>query len=231
MDRAGNAELLSQCSQGNQEAWDEMVDRFDRLIRAVVRGYRLSAVDSEDVCQLTWYRLVQNVDRIRDPERLGQWIATVARREAGKARERGRRLVLVGDSEVLDGMSGRGESPEQIALREHRRTEVLRAIDSLSGQCRELLLMTLADPPASYQEMSSALSMNMGSIGPIRTRCLRRLRRALAAGGTHPDRADKPPAACSGCPGGHREPRNVRFRHAPGSSRTPESTTGREESP
>ncbi|MDH6111055.1 RNA polymerase sigma factor (sigma-70 family) [Kitasatospora sp. MAP12-15] len=176
-----NSDLLTRCSKGEQAAWDEMVERFTRLIGAVLRSYRLSAADAEDVRQLTWLKLVQNVDRIRDPERLGHWLATVARREALKVVTRGRRLVVVGDAETLDGYVGHGESPEQLLIAAQQAGEVAGALGCLSGQCQELLKLALADPPASYDEIAAALGMTVGSVGPIRTRCLRRLRRALDA--------------------------------------------------
>ncbi|MFE6285161.1 RNA polymerase sigma factor [Streptomyces sp. NPDC057877] len=182
----GNAELLAGCARGEAEAWDETVDRFGRLVWSVARSHRVSRCDAEDVRQLTWFRLMQNVHRIRDPERLGDWLATVARREAIRAASRDRRLVMVGDSEALESLvghreDGHHESPEQITLRADRRREVARALESLSEQCRGVLLHALQDPPPSYQEIAAALAMPVGSVGPIRTRCLRRLRRALDA--------------------------------------------------
>ncbi|MGW7284295.1 RNA polymerase sigma factor [Streptomyces sp. NPDC054847] len=198
MTRKGNAELLAGCARGEQESWDEIVERYGRLVSSVVRSHRMNDVDAEDVRQLTWFRLVQNVDRIRDPERVGDWLATVARRESLKVVTRGKRLVMVGDSETLDGLSGHGESPEQITLRAQSGEEVLRAIGTLSEQCRGVLLLALDDPPASYEEISAALSMSVGSVGPIRTRCLRRLRRVLAA----VEAGERVPVAagCVSCP-------------------------------
>ncbi|MFD9004712.1 RNA polymerase sigma factor [Streptomyces sp. NPDC059582] len=200
----GNAELLAGCARGETEAWDETVDRFGRLVWSVARSQRVSRTDAEDVRQLTWFRLMQNADRIRDPDRLGDWLATVARREAIKAATRDRRLVMIGDSETLeylfDHHRGHHESPEQITLRADRGREVLRAIDSLSEQCREMLLRALDDPPASYGEIAAALSMPVGSVGPIRTRCLRRLRRALDQAAQTGETPSPGPDDCARCP-------------------------------
>ncbi|MER6349243.1 RNA polymerase sigma factor [Streptomyces sp. NPDC001595] len=200
-----NAELLAGCARGEAEAWDETVDRFGALVWTVARSHRVSPAEAEDVRQLTWFRLMQNVDRIRDPDRLGDWLATVARREAIKAATRARRLVMVGDSETLehlvDRRAGHHESPEQITLRADHARELRRAIDTLSPQCRDVLRHALQDPPPSYQDLATALSVPVGSIGPIRTRCLRRLRRALEH--TAP-RTDPPPPTpgCADCPAG-----------------------------
>jgi RNA polymerase sigma factor (sigma-70 family) len=201
MSTPSNAELLSSCQGGNQDAWEQIVSRFSRLIWEVIRGYRLSNADAEDVRQLTWYRLVQNVSRIRDPERLGDWLATVAKREALKSLMRGNRLVLVSDVETLERPTGVGDNPELAVLRAERMDDVRTAVATLSPQCQQMLELVLTDPPPSYEEIAAAMSMAVGSVGPIRTRCLKRLRRALAQV-TGPD--DLPPAPsvrpCAGCP-------------------------------
>ena len=51
------------------------------LVWATVRAHRLNAVDGAEVVQTTWLRLVEHLDRIRDPERLGGWLAATARNE------------------------------------------------------------------------------------------------------------------------------------------------------
>ena len=50
------------------------------------------------------------------------------------------------------------------------------AFSALPTLCRSLLRVLLADPAPSYAEVSAALDMPVGSIGPRRQRCLQRLR-------------------------------------------------------
>ena len=66
---------------GDEAAWAAIVDRFSGLVWSTARSHRLSNADAADVVQLTWLRLVEHLDRINDPERLGAWLATTARRE------------------------------------------------------------------------------------------------------------------------------------------------------
>lgn len=176
-----NAELLIACQRGDQGAWEQTINRFTRLVWEVIRGYRLSNADAEDVRQLTWFRLVQNVGRIRDPERLGDWLATVAKREALKSLMRGNRVVLVSDVETMERPTAAADNPETAAIRAERLEDIKVAMSTLSPQCQSMLRLVLADPPPSYEEIGAALAMPVGSVGPIRTRCLKRLRKALAA--------------------------------------------------
>ena len=56
-----------------------------------------------------------------------------------------------------------------------------RSFAKLSARCQTLLRMLAADPAPSYEDVSLALAIPVGSIGPTRGRCLESLRRAVAA--------------------------------------------------
>ena len=51
----------------------------------------------------------------------------------------------------------------------------------LPWRWQRLMEMLMADPPASYAEISDELGLPVGSIGPTRGRCLARLRVLLEA--------------------------------------------------
>ena len=94
------ATLLRAASEGDQEAWNAITDRFTSLLWSVARSYRLGSDDAEDVVQNTWLRLLENLTRIDNPEALPGWLATTARREAlGILRRRGR-TVLTRDEDL-----------------------------------------------------------------------------------------------------------------------------------
>src|SRR5579863_946494 len=81
-DRSAIAALVTAAAAGDQNAWNGLVDKFASTVWAIARGYRLNAADAADVSQTTWLRLVENLDRIEQPERLGAWLATTSRRES-----------------------------------------------------------------------------------------------------------------------------------------------------
>ena len=176
-----NADLLVACGNGDQGAWQQVVDRFAGLIWSVAHRHRLSPTECEDVCQATWIKLVQKIGTIRDPERLGDWLATVARNESLKQLNRSSRMVVSDRPELFDRVDERIAQPEDEVLRAELHARLRQAMQCLSPQCQALLELMLADPPASYEEAAERLELSASSIGPIRTRCLRRLREALAA--------------------------------------------------
>jgi RNA polymerase sigma factor (sigma-70 family) len=170
-------QLVSASAAGDQAAWEAIVDRFSGLVWATARAHRLSRDDAADVAQTTWLRLVENLDRIRDPERLGAWLATTARHESLRVIRRGGRERASDEPDLFespddDGLDG-------LLLGRERNATLWRAFASLSERCKTLLRLLISEHEPSYEEISGALGMPIGSIGPTRLRCLERLRRNL----------------------------------------------------
>jgi RNA polymerase sigma factor (sigma-70 family) len=168
--------LLSAAGAGDQRAFDELVARFGRLVWSVARSFRLDDAAAADVSQTTWLRFVEQLHAIRDPERVGAWLATTARREALATLRRNGRAVPSG----LDGGDGDAPdvllpAPDQRLLDGERDRGLWSCFAQLSARCQALLRVLTADPPPTYEEVAAALDMPVGSIGPTRGRCLDRL--------------------------------------------------------
>ena len=183
--------LLAAAASGDADAWSTVVERFTGLLSATARAHRLSAADAADVVQTTWLRLVENLDRIQDPERLGGWLATTARRECLLTIRRGRREPAVPVEDVFDHVPGPRQAIDAGLLMAERDAALWRLFDELPDRCRTLLRVLVADPPPAYADVAAALSIPIGSIGPTRQRCLNQLRRlALESGAIEPDDTD-----------------------------------------
>jgi RNA polymerase sigma factor (sigma-70 family) len=179
--RAETAELVTRARRGDRQAWDEIVDRHAGTVWAVARAHGLDAHTAADVSQVTWLRLVEHLGSLRDPEWLGAWLATTAKRESLRVLRLRGREVSVEEPEPGDG-DDPGAAPDAGLLTAERNAELWRAFASLPDRCQHLLRLLTADPAPSYAEVAAVLGRPIGSIGPTRQRCLDCLRRALAAG-------------------------------------------------
>ena len=183
MDGAPGA-LVRRAAAGDKAAWSPLVERYQSLVWSIARSYRLSGDDASDVVQTTWLRLVEHLDRIRDPDAVGSWLATTARNEClAHLRRRGRQGVSL---EVVPEVADSGAAPGEGVLVRERDAELWAALRHISERCRQLLRILASDPPPSYQEVGDALGMPVGSIGPTRARCLNKLRQSIGAK-AHPD--------------------------------------------
>lgn len=174
-----NARLLAAAANGDQRSWSVLVDRYGQLVWTVARSFRLDRADAADVSQATWLRLVEHLHDIRDPNQLGSWLVTTARREALALLRRSLRAVPAGDAWRLDRPDLTAETPDGQVVRSDDVAAVRRAFRRLPVNCQQLLYVLLAEPTPTYAEVGAALSMPIGSIGPTRARCLSSLRRIL----------------------------------------------------
>jgi len=179
--------LVRGAADGDEVAWRGLVARFSNLVWAVARAHRLGNADAADVYQTTWLRLAEHIGRIEQPDRVGAWLATAARRECLQSLRMSAKSSPTDDMDRLDITPAVGNPTEEAVLaaetdREDaaRAAAMWRAFERLSGRCRELLRILMASPPPSYAEVAAALELPLGSIGPTRARCLQRLREEMA---------------------------------------------------
>lgn len=155
--------------------------RYERLVWGVTRSHRLGDADAADVCQTTWMRLLEHLDDLRNPDALSGWLATTARHECLRVlRHQSRQIPTEQDaipekSVPSDLDAGLLASETDVAL--------WKAFARLSSRCQALLRLLAGEPPASYDDISLALGMPVGSIGPTRGRCLASLRREISGTG------------------------------------------------
>jgi RNA polymerase sigma factor (sigma-70 family) len=147
----------------------------------MTRDFRLMESDAADVFQATWLRLLEHIDRLEQPARVGSWLAATARHECLRSLAARKKVVLMHDDVALnEGVTHEPEIDEQL-LAEERAQVVREALSRLPWRWRRLVELLMADPPASYAEISDQLGLPVGSIGPTRGRCLERLRVLLQA--------------------------------------------------
>jgi RNA polymerase sigma factor (sigma-70 family) len=173
-------ELILDCRNGDLSAWQRLLDRYERLVFSMPRRYGLSREDAADITQLTFTILFQSMDSLSEDSTLGAWLTTVARRHTWRRLDRKRREEAV----------WYGSSSEKILMLEDTGTEDMERWElsewlayglSLVGKpCRDLLSALYLDAnQPTYAEVAARLGMAVGSVGPTRIRCLKRLRRVL----------------------------------------------------
>lgn len=174
-EEATDGELLERCRHRDAAAWDVLVDRYERLVFSVARRNGLTTDDAADVTQVTFLSLLDSLDKLKDDTRLASWLMTVARRQAWKVRNSVRRYV------DLETVPEESEDPfadwaQVMALHD--------GLTTLGDPCRGLLeALYLEDGSPSYAEIAERLGRSIGGIGPLRGRCLDKLRTILTEDG------------------------------------------------
>jgi RNA polymerase sigma factor (sigma-70 family) len=162
----------------NNWAWSSLVERFGSLVKGIARRHGLGAHDVDDVAQMTWMRLLEHIDDVREPQAIAGWLAMTARRESLNVLRRDNR-ERPSDGELVVSDQVEPVNERRLVAAE-RRCALQTSVQRLPEPQRELMAVLLCDPPPNYAQISRSLGIAQGSIGPTRQRGLARLRRDKA---------------------------------------------------
>jgi RNA polymerase sigma factor (sigma-70 family) len=179
---------VARCRAGQSAAWAVLVERYQRLVYAVVRRAGHDEHTAADVFQTVFSRLIEHLPRLAQPERLQAWIVTTAKREALRTRERNQRSVSLTpedeDAPALTDQLADDAPLAEDALSDLQQLDLLRrGMERLDERCRNLLILVFRDEDEHlpYDEVAQRLGLPTGSIGPTRSRCLDKLRKLVTA--------------------------------------------------
>ena len=187
---ADDAELVARCIAGDATAWTALVQRYQRLVYAIVGRMGLDQHAAADVFQTVFSRLLQHLPRIADPSRLQAWIVTTAKRESLLQRKLVQRSVSISRDDDADGdAAGEWDWADESPIAEealadlqqlHQLREAMSRLDERSRRVLQLLFREDGEA-LPYEEVARQLGIPVGSIGPTRARCLEKLRRLVTA--------------------------------------------------
>jgi len=173
---AGDPALVQACLNGDQGAWDSLVERYGRLVYSIPRRSGLSAGDAEDVFQNAFTILFNRLASLRNQTCLAAWLITTTYRECWRLGK-----LTPTQADLTDSIADTGTPlPEQVE-RWEQQFLVREALNQLGPNCQELLKALFFDTSSpGYEEIGARLGLAVGSIGPTRARCLKKLESILA---------------------------------------------------
>jgi RNA polymerase sigma factor (sigma-70 family) len=182
LDQLTDRDLIDACQKGSEPAWGEFVNRFGRLVYAAARRRGLSDADAEEVLQHTFEMAWRNIDQLRDADAVRGWLLTTAMRQCWRiGRASAKTPVSV---ESVD--EPREEDADRLQQWEHQDL-VRRALTQLGEPCKALLIAIFRQGQGErYAEVAAQLGLPIGSIGPTRGRCFRKLEDILGRMGYAP---------------------------------------------
>jgi RNA polymerase sigma factor (sigma-70 family) len=175
-----NTRLVKECLRGNEQAWNMLVDRYKNLIYSIPIRYGLPQQDAGDIFQAVCLDLFNELARLRDAEALQSWLMRVTTHKC----YHWKRQLAANNGELeasaLDGLSGDFPIAPDVIAELEREQLVRDSIEMLPARCRQMItLLFFEHPPQPYNEVAEKLGLARGSIGFIRGRCLKRLKRIL----------------------------------------------------
>jgi len=167
--------LLRYRAEGDRDAFDELVHRYERELYGYLRHYVGDAEMAEDVFQQTFLQVHLKCEQFEPGRRVRPWLYTVATNQAIDLRRRNRRHRMVslnrqisaspsddggGLIELFDspepGPAEKAESDETSGL-------VSQAVDELPETAREVVILIYFQG-LKYREAAEVLSIPVGTV-------------------------------------------------------------------
>ena len=173
--------LVEACLGGSDRAWRALVDKYQKLVYAVIMKYRPDQEAAADLFQAVWLDVFNDLQTLRDRDAVKPWLMSLTRNKCFHWK---RKRSRINDHEVLG--EGPADLESQARIEAEFADELIRdqlvreAVAGLGDRCRKMIhLLFFAQPPLPYKEVAARLGLATGSIGFIRGRCLRRLQQRL----------------------------------------------------
>lgn len=172
--------LVQGCLQGDQRAWEELIDKYKRLIFSIPIKYGASPDDAADVFQAVCIEVLNSLPQLKSAQSLRSWLITVTIRQSYRWKKRQANHVEL-DAMEPDTAEGIASTTYADTLAQLEQEQIVREVVSqLTPRHRELVRLLFFEQPAlPYAEVARRLGLATGSIGFIRGRCLEKLRKAL----------------------------------------------------
>lgn len=177
-------ELLRIAVRGDRDAWELLVHRFEPVVSATIISYRLQEADARDAAQRTWLQMFEHCHQIREPEALGGWLRTTAKRECLRILHDRRRVEPLLDAGAAEHTDATADVERYVVEAEMAR-QLRGLLRTLPARSLTLVCSLFQDDPPGYAELAASTGIPIGSIGPTRARALRKLRQ-LVDGETEP---------------------------------------------
>jgi RNA polymerase sigma factor (sigma-70 family) len=177
-----DAQLISRCLQGDQEAWSALIDKYKNLIYSIPIKLGMYQ-DAADIFQSVCVDLLSELPRLRDHRALPKWLMQTCYHKCLRHQRAAARLVELepDDSDGDAGLpTGADDLPEHMLVQLQQEQILRDAITELPEKCEQMVRLLFFElPPRPYDEIAHELGMATGSIGAIRARCLAHLRKHL----------------------------------------------------
>ena len=162
-----DTELLAQCMDGDDKAWEILVRRYFRLVYNLAYRYSGNIHEAEDMTQEVFVKIYRSLKKFqRSKGEFKNWIMVMARNQMiDHIRKQKREPVDMAGTEQLSSgnTSGVHSTPYDALEREEKISFVHNCLGELTPDLRITLTMREIDG-MSYDEISSFLKVPLGTI-------------------------------------------------------------------
>ena len=175
--------LVASVQAGNRTAFRLFIEKYQRLVAAIVFRMVYNAADREELCQEVFLKIFKNIGQFQGGARVTAWIGRITSNTCIN-HLRKKRMPLYDDIVVsgpgLENIAGNDSTPECVHELADLGLRLQGEIDRLPAHYR-LVLTLFHFSEMNYEEIGQALDLPVGTVKSHLFRARKKLRERLAA--------------------------------------------------
>jgi RNA polymerase sigma-70 factor, ECF subfamily len=190
-----DAELVASTLRGSQDAFRELVVRFERPVYSLVQRMVQNPATAEDLAQEVFFKAYRRLDTYDPQWKFSSWLFKIAHNTTIDHLRRGvpETVPLESEEEDRGSLSAvladeAGESPHEAAERRDLGRSLERALAHLRPEYRVAVVMFYAQG-ASYQEICEVTGLPLGTVKTNLHRARKELAQVMTSLGWGPEGA------------------------------------------
>lgn len=180
--------LLKMAAAGDMAAFEQLITGYEKMILSQAYHMLGNAWDARDAAQETLVKIYRNIHKCSDPRMFRSWVRTITNntcidelRRRRKRREESLSRVYETDDggEKVWQFESNEDGPEKTLLSAEKREAIAKAIDKLPPKYKALIVLRDING-LSYEELSEAVGLTMGTVKSRLSRARAKLQKLLA---------------------------------------------------
>lgn len=166
-----DGELVEKIRAGERDAYRPIVERYQSRLFAMVCGMVRNSEDAKDIVQMSFVKAYQALDSFRTDSNFYTWLYRIGRNLAIDHCRKHKRRRTTGFDEAVAARDEDGslleqhhaEDPERALRRKQLQERTFAALDELSEDAREIVLLREVEGLA-YKEIADVLGIPEGTV-------------------------------------------------------------------
>jgi len=169
-----DAEDVRACQRGDREAFDRLVERYQRTVYRLCYRYVDNHEDANDLAQETFLRAYRSIGRFRGDSAFSTWLYRIAVNTCLNFRSARRPSAAL----LSDTLADRGEGAQAAVERQDEARRVRAAVARLPERQRATLVLKVYQE-LTHEEVAAILGSSVGTVKANLFHALRNLRKLL----------------------------------------------------
>jgi RNA polymerase sigma-70 factor (ECF subfamily) len=154
-------EIVKRCKQGNEEAWNMMINKYSKTIYNIALNFANNREDASDITQDVFIKIYNNMNKFVENKSFYAWILKITKNHCIDYWRKNKKYL--NKSEMNENIIFEHQTPEDCSTREFDLLTLRKKLLILEPELRLILIMRDIQG-FSYNEISENLSIPMGTV-------------------------------------------------------------------